>query len=58
MKKYRYPSGKEVTYEELRELWNRCNPHCRHDDVEFAMSLAVDIQYGTLREIDDELPTK
>ena len=52
MKKYKFKSGKVVTYEELREWWNWCNPHYCHDDVEFAMSLAVDIANGTLTEVD------
>lgn len=51
--KYQYPNGKIVTKEELRELFNRCNPHCQHDDVEFEMSVVVDILNGTLKEVDD-----
>ena len=56
--KYQYKSGKIVTSEELREFWNRCNPHYRHDDVEFAMSVYADIQNGTLKEIEDDATTE
>lgn len=55
--KYQYPSGKIVSYEELWELWQRCNPQYKHNKVEFAMSLYVDIKNGTLRQINDEIPT-
>ena len=52
--RYQYPSGKIVTREELREHFNKCNPIFRHDDIEFEISLYVDIQNGTLREVEDE----
>lgn len=55
--KYQYANGKIVSREELWELWRRCNPNYEHDKVEFAISLYVDIQNGTLREINDEIPT-
>ena len=49
--RYQYPNGKIVTKEELRELFNRCNPHSRNDDVEFEISLYIDIQNGRLKEV-------
>jgi hypothetical protein len=49
--KHQYKSGKIVTREELRELWNRCNPHHKHDDVEFEISLYIDINNGTIKEM-------
>lgn len=52
--KYQYPSGRIVTREELREVWNKCNPHYQHDDVEFEISICVDIHNGTLRVVEGE----
>lgn len=49
--KYQYPSGKIVTREELREIWNKCNPTYAHDDLEFEMSLFIDLMNGTIRQI-------
>lgn len=52
--KYRYASGKIVTREELREIFNRCNPCYCHDDIEFEISLCCDLANGTLKEVEDD----
>ena len=54
--KYQYPSGKIVTREELREIWNKCNPTYAHDDLEFEISLFIDLMNGTIRQIGGDKP--
>ena len=53
MKKYQLLSGRIVTEEELRGLWNNCNPHFAHDDIEFEISLYCDIKKGALKEVEE-----
>ena len=51
--KYQYPNGQILTKEELREIFVKCNPQFRNDDVEFEVNLYIGIQNGDLKEVEE-----